>query len=97
MSRVKDRARLDLLAKIGRGVYQEPALAVAAHGERGLRSGHGPGVAGPRKATRFGVGVPLRETATGSGPQNDGLHGDRRGLSRAATAALIRGRQKRRS
>jgi hypothetical protein len=35
---MKDLACLDLLAKIGRGVDQEPALAVAAHGKRRLGS-----------------------------------------------------------
>ena len=96
-ARVKDRTRMDLLAKIGGGVDQEPALAVAAHGERGLGSRHGLGVAGSRTTTRLGVGVPLREAAAGGGAQDDGFHGDRRRLSRGREAAAIRDRQKRRS
>jgi hypothetical protein len=95
-SRMKDRLRLDLLAKIGGGVDQEPALAVAAHGERSLRPGHGLGITGARTTTRLGIRVPLREATARGSAQDDGLHDDRRRLSRGREAA-IRDRQRRRS
>ena len=98
MARMKDRARLDLLAKIGGGVDQEPALAIATEGQRRLGPRRHARVAGPRTATGFSVGVPLREAATGGGPQDDGLHGDRRRLACGLEAAtIIRGRRRRRS
>jgi hypothetical protein len=52
---VKDFARFDLLAKIGRGVDQEPALPVAAHGKRRLGSWRYARLAGTRTATGFGI------------------------------------------
>jgi hypothetical protein len=42
--------RLDLLAKIGRGIDQEPPLAVAAHGNRRLTAGRCARLAGTRTA-----------------------------------------------
>jgi hypothetical protein len=89
VARVEDRTRLDLLAKIGRRVDQEPALAVAAHGKRRLHSRHGMGVAGTRPATRFGVRVPLREAATGCGPRTTALMATVLDYDAAATPRLL--------
>jgi hypothetical protein len=61
----------------GGRVDQEPALSVAAHGKRRLRSRQDVAVVGARLATRSRVRIPLREAATGGGSQDDSLQGER--------------------
>jgi hypothetical protein len=54
-ARLKDLLRFDLLAKIRRGVDQEPALTVATYGKGCLASGHDARLASTRTTTGFCV------------------------------------------
>ena len=105
VARVEDRLRLDLLAQIGRGVDQEPALAVAAHCQRGLRAPLRAGITGRARDGRL-----LRSSSTGGSrrrqqpliqrpsprpPMNQGRR--REGRAKPVERLISSGRRRRRS
>src|SRR5262249_17319655 len=74
MTGMEDRIGLDLLAEVRRGIDQEPAFAVAAHGKRCLGASQRLRVPGARASACFSVRIPLRESTTGRRPEDHGLH-----------------------
>jgi len=60
---VKGGRALELLAKVGRGVEQNPRRSIAANRERGLRTRFEAGGASADCHAVMAVAIPLRETA----------------------------------
>src|SRR6266702_8273349 len=67
---MKLRRRGYLLAQIGRGVDQEPVRTIGADGDRGLRAPEF-GAFGSRHQAHRTTAIPLRNTATCCGAQDD--------------------------
>ena len=65
----------ELVADIGRGVEQEPALAVRADGGGGLAARHGALGIGARDTTGGAPAVPLGEAPAGGGTEQNDVHG----------------------
>src|ERR1700761_1145899 len=74
VARMENGIGLDLLAEIWRGIDQEPSFAITAHGQRCLGPGQSLAVAGARAPACFSVRIPLWESTTGRGPEDNGLH-----------------------
>src|SRR3989441_7144600 len=74
-----------LLAHVGRRVEQDPALAVRAHRHGRLRAA---GALLPRRAAVGTATVPLGESATGGGAEDDDAHRKKRPGSRPASSSL---------
>ena len=72
VARVQVGARRELLADVGRGVDEEPALAVGRHRDRRLGARGRP--AGAGGAAAVAGAVPLREAAAGGGPEDADAH-----------------------
>src|SRR3954471_17139939 len=68
--RMQLRPGIQLLAEVGGGVDQEPVLAVAAEGDRGLGSLELLAVFTGRPAA-LAAAIPLRHSAAGCGAQDD--------------------------
>ena len=86
--RMEDRAGLDLLPQVGRGVDQCPAQAVGRERDAGLGGRAGGGITGTSAAAGLAVGVPLREAAAGRGAEHTYEHGIRDRQTAAATFGL---------
>jgi hypothetical protein len=63
--------RLDLQSQIGRGVQNEPITSVCRDRQGGLRSRNRGFVSSARPAACRRVGIPLRETTAGGGPEDN--------------------------
>jgi hypothetical protein len=59
---------------VGRGVEQEPPLAVGAHRGGGLAPGQGPGWVGTDDAAGVAPAVPLGKTTAGGAAKEDDVH-----------------------
>ena len=66
--------RADLLSQIGGSIEQHPVLAVAAHGERGLRQRLELRLVASDRGTVPAIAVPLRKPAAGTGPEDPHDH-----------------------
>jgi len=79
---------IDLLAKIGRRIQQEPVLTIGGNRQRGLRGHNRVTVPGARGAANIAVAVPLRKSAASGGTQHyDPKH--RSSLRRGRAPQLI--------
>src|SRR5690606_40715523 len=85
---VKRRGPLDLLAKIRRGVQEQPVRPIRAHGDARLGSRKGSGSALARSPTPGRVGIPLGEAAAGSRPQDNNLHSGVRSIELTAVIGV---------
>src|SRR5207247_7082956 len=84
-SRPQGAVRGQLLAHVGRRVEQDPALAVRAHRHGRLRAA---GALLPRRAAVGTATIPLGESATCGGAEDDDAHREKRGRDRARPPKL---------
>src|SRR5262249_45972359 len=87
-ARMQPREALDLRADLRRGVEQQPARTVGAHGDALLRARHDVAAARARLAAVRAAAVPLRESTSGGGTEHPDLHVGASGYTPVSRSSL---------